>query len=316
MLTEQLIKSNSVLAGLTPEQIKAIETLSENDEKIIIGNKVAEIHTMYDNDLESIFGVRKPAGTKTYHFMKDKFNELKSQGDTTTLKTEIDTLKREKADLEKLAKTGGDAVLTKQVEDLTKALGDKEKALSDLRNDIKVKETDYLSQISKKDEELVTSKIESEINGTLAGLKFKALDQSIIDTMLATAKQSVLQTGKPEFQKDEKGNTITVFRDENGNIIANPANLQKPFTAGELVLSKLTPILEPPRNVTGTGSEGGQGGSGGGTIAKGSFKTKLEASNGIAAHLAEKGIAKTDPKYDAEFQTLYKEAVTDDMPLK
>ena len=315
MLTEQLIKSNSVLAGLTHEQIAAITVLSQNDENAVIGAKVAEIHKAYDNDIKDIFGVEKPAGVKTYQFMKDKFNELKSQGDTTTLKAEIETLKKEKADLEKLAKTGGDAVLTKQIEDLTKALGDKEKALTDLRNDIKVKESDFMSKLTEKDNELVTSKIEAEINGTLAGLKFKALDQTIIDTMVATAKQSVLKTGKPEFQKDDKGNTITVFRDDNGNIIANPANLQKPFTAGELVLSKLTPILEPARNVTGTGSDGGQGGSGG-TIAKGSFKTKLEASNGIAAHLAEKGIAKTDPKYDAEFQTLYKEAVTDDMPIK
>lgn len=315
MLTEQLIKSNSVLAGLTPEQIAAITVLSSNDENAVIGAKVAEIHKAYDNDLKEIFGVEKPAGVKTYQFMKDKFNELKSSGDTTTLKTEIETLKKEKSDLEKLAKTGGDAVLTAKIDELTKSIGDKDKALSDLRNDIKSKETEFMSKITEKDNELVTSKIEAEINGTLAGLKFKALDQSIIDTMISTAKQSVLKTGKPEFQKDEKGNTITVFRDENGNIIANPTNLQKPFTAGELVLKALTPILEPSRNVTGTGSEGGQGGSGG-TIVKGAYKTKLEATNAIAAHLAEQGIAITNPKYQEQFDALRKEAITDDMPMK
>lgn len=315
MLTEQLIKSNTVLVGLTPEQIAAITVLSQNDENAVIGAKVAEIHKAYDNDLKDIFGVEKPAGVKTYQFMKDKFNELKSQGDAPTLKSEIETLKKEKAELEKLAKTGGDAVLTKQIEDLTKSLGDKEKTLSDLRNDLKSKENDFLSKIQAKDNELVTSKIEAEINGTLAGLKFKALDQTIIDTMISNAKAQVMQTGKPEFQKDDRGNTITVFRDENGNIIANPANLQKPFTAGELVLSKLTPILEPARNVTGTGSEGGQGGSGG-TIAKGTFKTKVEATKGIQAHLAESGLAKTDPKYQAEFDKLYTEVVTSEMPMQ
>ena len=290
MLTENLIKSNSVLAGLTPEQIAAITVLSQNDENQVIGNKIAEVHKAYDNDIKELFGVDKPAGVKTYQFLKDKVNELKTQTDTSSLKSEIETLKKEKSDLEKLAKTGGDAVLTKQIEDLTKSIQDKDKALSDLRNDIKTKETDYMSKITEKDNELVTSKIEAEINGTLAGLKFKALDQSIIDTMIQTAKQSVLQTGKPEFQKDEKGNTITVFRDVNGHIISNPTNLQKPFTAGELVLEKLKPILEPGRNVTGTGSEGGQGGSGS-TIVKGSFKTKNEATIGIGKMLAEQGLS-------------------------
>lgn len=315
MLTEQLIKSNSVLAGLTPEQITAITVLSQNDENQVIGTKIAEVHKAYDADIKELFGVEKPAGVKTYQFLKDKVNELKSQTDTTTLKSEIETLKKEKSDLEKLAKTGGDAVLTKQIEDLTKSIADKDKTLSDLRNDLKVKENDFLAKIKEKENETVTLKIESEIAGALAGLKFKALDQTIIDTMISNAKAQVLQAGTPEFQKDDKGNTFTVFRDANGHIISNPTNLQKPFTAGELVLEKLKPILEPGRNVGGSGSEGGQGGSGT-TIAKGTFKTKNEATIGISKMLSEQGIAKTDPKFAAKFDELYKEAVTDDMPIQ
>ena len=315
MLTEQLIKSNSVLAGLTPEQITAITVLSQNDENQVIGSKIAEVHKAYDNDIKELFGVEKPAGVKTYQFLKDKVNELKTQTDTSSLKSEIETLKKEKSDLEKLAKTGGDAVLTKQIEDLTKSIADKDKTLSDLRNDLKVKENDFLAKIKEKENETVTLKIESEIAGALAGLKFKALDQTIIDTMISNAKAQVLQAGTPEFQKDEKGNTFTVFRDANGHIISNPTNLQKPFTAGELVLEKLKPILEPGRNVGGSGSEGGQGGSGV-TIVKGAFKTKNEATIGISKMLSEQGIAKTDPKFAAKFDELYKEAVTDDMPIQ
>ena len=62
-------------------------------------------------------------------------------------------------------------------------------------------------------------------------------------------------------------------------------------------------------------SEGGQGGSGT-TIAKGSFKTKNEATIGISKMLSEQGIAKTDPKFAAKFDELYKEVVTDDMPIQ
>ena len=51
MLTKETIQANEVLAGLTPEQISAIEKLSKNDEDAVIGAKVGEIHRQYDETI-------------------------------------------------------------------------------------------------------------------------------------------------------------------------------------------------------------------------------------------------------------------------
>ena len=42
-LARETIVANEVLAGLTDEQITAIETLSRNDEDVVIGTRFGEV---------------------------------------------------------------------------------------------------------------------------------------------------------------------------------------------------------------------------------------------------------------------------------
>ena len=44
MLTREILAANAQLSGLTEEQIKAIITLSENDENSVIAKKTGEIY--------------------------------------------------------------------------------------------------------------------------------------------------------------------------------------------------------------------------------------------------------------------------------
>ena len=59
MLTSDIIKANTALAGLTEEQINAITTLSENDENSVIAKKTGEIYGALDADILAVTGVEK-----------------------------------------------------------------------------------------------------------------------------------------------------------------------------------------------------------------------------------------------------------------
>lgn len=52
MLTEQILKANETLSGLTTEQLSAIVTLSERDENNTIAKRIGEIYSGLDADIE------------------------------------------------------------------------------------------------------------------------------------------------------------------------------------------------------------------------------------------------------------------------
>ena len=59
MLTREILAANAQLSGLTEEQIKAIITLSENDENSVIAKKTGEIYGALDNDILTVSGIAK-----------------------------------------------------------------------------------------------------------------------------------------------------------------------------------------------------------------------------------------------------------------
>ena len=70
MLTREILAANAQLSGLTEEQIKAIITLSENDENSVIAKKTGEIYGALDNDILTVSGIAKNGTEKTYDYAK------------------------------------------------------------------------------------------------------------------------------------------------------------------------------------------------------------------------------------------------------
>ena len=64
MLTIEMLRQNSALAGLTDAQLTAIAEMSKNDENTVIGTKIGALHGQYDTDIFNVTGVKKKDGEK------------------------------------------------------------------------------------------------------------------------------------------------------------------------------------------------------------------------------------------------------------
>lgn len=102
MLTREILIANAALAGLTDEQIAAITTLSANDENSVIAKKTGEIYGGLDADILAASGIAKNGTEKTFDYAKRVVAEFKTKAESASaLQTQIDSLTKEKARLER-----------------------------------------------------------------------------------------------------------------------------------------------------------------------------------------------------------------------
>lgn len=298
--------------GLTPEQVREISTLSQNDEDQVIYDKVRDIHTQYDRDILEVTGKQKPGTMKTYDHLKQVLSELKEAASGGgELQKQLDQLKREKADLENQIKDGkGDEAIRKQLTELQGQLKEKESHLKKwedkYKTEIKAKE----DEIAKKENEALQFRVESEIDKALSKLKFKdpsLLPASLKELAVTAAKTELLNNTKYGFESDGNGGKTLVFYDANGNIMRNPNNSLHPFTADELLAPKLEPVLDPGRKATGTGKEPQRQQSSGGGLYLGDAKSKTEALTKIQAHIISLGIERGTEAFTQKQNELWKE---------
>lgn len=59
MLTIEMLRQNSALAGLSDAQLTAIAEMSKNDENTVIGTKIGALHGQYDTDIFNVTGVKR-----------------------------------------------------------------------------------------------------------------------------------------------------------------------------------------------------------------------------------------------------------------
>ena len=59
MLTIEMLRQSSDLAGLTDNQLNAIAEMSRNDENTVIGTKIGALHGQYDTDILNITGIKR-----------------------------------------------------------------------------------------------------------------------------------------------------------------------------------------------------------------------------------------------------------------
>src|SRR5699024_8721829 len=266
MLTREILIANAALSGLTDEQISAITTLSANDENSVIAKKTGEIYGGLDADILEASGIAKNGTEKTFDYAKRVVAEFKTKAESASaLQTQIDSLTKEKARLEKAIADGAtDAETAKALKQAKADLT----AVTTQFNDLKRK---YDEAEKKFQTELFGVRIEGALQTATAGLKFKpGLPESATKVLLAQAIDKI-KGMNPEYIDDGKGGKIIAFKDESGAIMRNPNNQLNPYTPGDLLAKELETmgILDKGRKAGGGGTvppAGGSGGGGGTTI--------------------------------------------------
>ena len=166
MLNKDIILQQEVLKDLTAEQVQAIETLSKNDENIVLGEKTGRDAQGIETDVLEATGIPKNQGEKYYDYMKRAFSDYKNQIDT--LSSTNDTLTTQLAD------GGGNKVSSSQLDAAKQELIDANTRIEAFNTQISNLESDFAAQLADRDKASLMLGLNSEISGATAGLKPKS----------------------------------------------------------------------------------------------------------------------------------------------
>ena len=304
-LTTDLLNANAQTAALTDEQKNAIVEMSKNDETAVIGQKTGEIYGGLDADILAASGIAKNGAEKTYDYAKRVIGEIKGQaGNAAELQNQVSELTKEKARLESVIAKGGADAETKRQLDQTKAdLANVTKQYTDLK-------TEYDNAKSEHEKALFGLKIDGEFAKATTGIKFKADLPASVTSVLMQQAVAKVKGMNPEYIDDGNGGKVLAFM-ENGTPKRNPENNLRPFTAAELITAELKTmgVLDDGRKQTGAGSQGGQGGTGGGskTVDISGATTQDQAHEIIAKQLMERGLVNGSKEFNDAMANAWKE---------
>ena len=315
MLTREILVANAALSGLTDEQITAITTLSQNDENSVIAKKTSEIYGALDEDILAASGIAKNSTEKTYDFAKRVIGEFKTKAESANgLQSQIDTLTKEKARLEKVIACGSADAET------VKALKQAKADLANVTTQYTELNTKFEQMKTEHEKEMFGVKIDNELQTAAAGLTFKTgLPESVTKVILAQANEKV-KGMNPEYIDDGKGGNILAFKDASGAIMRNPNNQLNPFTPGELLTKELETmgVLEPKRQQPGGGTESPKRQPGGGsiTVDASGAKTRTEAYDVIANSLMQQGLTIGSKAFDDAMKQAWQDNNISQLPEK
>lgn len=317
MLTIDILRQNSALAGLTDVQVNAIAEMSRNDENTVIGTKIGALHGQYDTDIFSITGIKKNDGEKSYDYAKRVLNEYKTKaGSTQDLQQKLDAANKKVTDLEKKIESGeGDAALRQQLKD-TKA------QVSQLQSQLQTKETEFNTKKKELEDNIKNVHIDYAFQAAVSGLKFKSgITDNVQNVLLKSAKAEVLTKGTPDFIDDGQGGKKLVLRGQDGNILNNPKNNLNPYTLQELILeTSLKDVIDTGRQQIGggTGGQGGQGGQGGSgvTLDLSSVKSQVEADKAIETYLLHTGLTRDSQEFADKSLEIRNDNNISQLPIK
>lgn len=317
MLTIEMLRQSSALAGLTDEQLNAIAEMSRNDENTVIGTKIGALHGQYDADILSVTGIKKKDGEKSYDYAKRVLADYKSKAESTkTIQSQLDAANAKVIDLQaKIEKNAGDETLRQQLKD-AKA------QVTQLQTQLQTKETEFNSKKAEFEKAIKDTHVDYAFQAATAGLKFKnGITEPIQKTLLNAAKAEVLAKGTPDFVEDAQGVKKLVLRGADGNILNNPKNNLNPYTMQELVMeTSLKDVIDNGRQQTGGGTGGfggGQGGNGGGfTLDLSGVRTQVEADRAIEAHLLANGLTRDSSQFSEQLTQIRTENNVASLPIK
>ena len=301
MITNEMLAADAALSGLTDEQRNAIVLMSKNDEEVTIGNRFREVYNQLDATIAKETGIARNGDEKTYLYLERAAKTLAARANSVDgLNVKINDLTKERDKLQKALEEGGDDATKKQLAQAVKDLDAVRKQYDTLKGE-------FDSQKEAHAAELLGVRIDNELAGATAGLKFKSeFPQAAVDTLTAQALAKV-KGMSPEFIDDGQGGKRLVFKGQDGEIVRNPENHLEPYTAAELVAKELRTmgILDEGRRQQGGGTKPPAGGGGSSSAVDVSMaRTQNEAQEIIAKSLMQQGLVNGSK----EFQTAMDEA--------
>jgi hypothetical protein len=307
MLSFEKLKGNEKLKDLSDDILKIIEMMSQNDEDDVIGKKVKEIHTQYDDDIFQITGKRKEGGEKTYDFLKGLLDEGKGVG---KLKGERRELMNKIESLEEKLKSGNgvDEELKGKIDKLERMVKDKDSELNQLKSVTENEKNELIGKVGKLESDLFNYKIGQKLSKAEKenGIEWLgSIPESILNETLESRRNRMLSGIKidPDYE-DRDGRKIEVLRDQNGDVIRNAKEGFTPHTIESYWLEMNSDLIDSGKRKKGTGG-GGSGGSGGGLLDLSGVKTMFEADDIIRNHIIKvEGIPTTDHKFGERFNEL------------
>lgn len=315
MLTIEMLRQSSDLAGLTDNQLNAIAEMSRNDENTVIGTKIGALHGQYDTDILNITGIKKKDGEKSYDYAKRVLGEYKTKAESAkTIQTQLTAAQAQVAELQsKLEKGAGDETLKQQLKD-AKA------QVTQLQTQLQTKETEFNTKKAEFDKTIKDTHVDYAFQAATAGLKFKSgITEPIQKTLLNAAKAEILAKSTPDFIEDGQGGKKLVIRGADGNILNNPKNNLNPYTLQELVMeTSLKDVIDTGRKQTGGGTGGFGSGSGGtgGTLDLSGIKSQVEADKAIEAHLLANGLTRDSQEFADQSMQLRTENNVASLPIR
>lgn len=314
MLTREMLQQNSILAGLSEEQLVAITEMSRNDENTVIGTRIGALHGQYDADIFSITNIKKNDGEKSYDYAKRILNEYKTKAESTaSLQGKLNAANAKITELnQKIANGEGDEALRQQLKDT-------KDQVKQLQGQLTSTAAEFAREKAEFETKLKNTHIDYAFNDAISNIKFKAgIPTSIHKVLIQTAKDEVLAKGTPEFIEDGKGGQVLVLRDANGVILNNPSNNLNPYTLKELVLqSSLKDVIEVEKQVTGGGTEPFKPKpTGSGTLDLSGVKTQVDAQKVIDAHLLANGLTRDSKEFADQSLQLFNENELSKLPIR
>lgn len=317
MLTTEMLRQNTSLAGLTDAQLTAIATMSQNDENTVIGTKIGALHGQYDTDILSITGIEKNDGEKSYDYAKRVLTEYKSQiASTATIQAQlanankqIDTLKQ------KLVDEAGDEQLKQQLKD-TKA------QVTQLQTQLTAKEEEFKKNLAELEKKNLNARVDFAFETATAGLKFKdGITDAVKKILLDSAKAEILAKGTPDFIDDGKGGKTLVLRGADGNVINNPKNNLNPYTISDFVAeSSIKDVLDTTKQQPGGGTvplqPQSQSQLGATILDFSNIKNQVDADKAIEAHLLANGLTRDSAEFAEQSMQLRADNKVSELPIR
>jgi hypothetical protein len=301
-LTNELLKANTALAGLTDEQITAITTLSKNDEDGVIGTRIGQVYREMDDKISSITGVARNGDEKTYLYLERATASFKEKADKVAdFEKQVGDLTATKERLEKTISEGTQDKETKNKLDQANA------DLASITNQYNTLKTEFDTSNQTHENELFSVKVQNDLSSATNGIAFKKeFPESVTKVMMDQAMNKI-KALNPDYIDNGQGGKQLVFKDSTGAPMRNPDNSLHPYTAAELVKKELASfgVLDDGAPRGGGGTNPLTGGGAGGALVVSGAKTRLEANTIIHQSLTAKGLTLGSDQYKLEMNAAW-----------
>lgn len=314
MITSEMLAQDAVLSGLSDEQKEAVVLMSKNDEETVIGDRFREVYNRLDATIAKETGIARNGDEKTYNYLERAARELAAKANSVDgLNQKVGDLTKERDRLQKALEDGGDETVKRQLAQANKDLNSVRQQYDTLKAQFEKANEDHAT-------ELMGVRIDNELAGAKAGLKFKAeFPQSATDALLAQALNTV-KGMSPEFIDDGKGGKRLVFKGQDGEIVRNPENHLEPFTAAELLKKELRAmgILDEGRQAAGGGTKPPQQKQGNGSVPVdvSMARTQNEAHEIIAKQLMQQGLVNGSKEFQTAMDQAWKDNNVQALPMQ